>query len=155
LPDTIAIPANLGKCVEKLEDFKAAIFPDVQVNSRSPDWLSECAFLSPLNVNVNRLNNDLLKEFPGELQQFKSVDTAVSEEEAVHFPVEFLNSLDLPGLPPHILNLKVGSPIIILRSFLPPKVTNGTWCVIRQLHKNVIELEISCGPYKGEIVLLP
>jgi hypothetical protein len=76
-PDTIAIPANLGKCVEKLEDLKAAIFPDMQANSRSPDWLSERALLSPLNVNVNRLNNNLLKEFPGELQQFKSVDTAV------------------------------------------------------------------------------
>ena len=56
-------------------------------------------------------------------------------------------------MPPHILKLKIGSPIVILRSLEPPKTTNGTRCVVTWMHKNIIEATISCGPYKGETVL--
>ena len=86
---------------------------------------------------------------------YKSVDSAMSDGEAVQYPVEFLNSLDLAGIPPHILKLKIGSPIMVLRSMEPPKTTNGTKCVVTRLHQNLIEATISCGPYKGEVVLLP
>ena len=58
----------------------------------------------------------------------------------------------LPGsvcIPPHILKLKIGSPIMVLRSMEPPKTTNGTRCVVTRLHQNLIEATISCGPYKG------
>ena len=87
--------------------------------------------------------------------EYKSVYSAISDGEAVQYPVEFLNSLDLTGIPPHILKLKIGSPIMVLRSMEPPKTTNGTRCVVTRLHQNLIEATISCGPYKGEVVLLP
>ena len=79
----------------------------------------------------------------------------MNDGEAVQYPVEFLNSLELTGMPSHILKLKIGSPIIVLRSMEPPKTTNGTRCVVTRLHQNLIEATISCGPYKGEVVLLP
>ena len=87
--------------------------------------------------------------------EYKSVDSAMSDGEAVQYTVEFLNSLDLTGIPPHILKLKIGSPIMVLRSMEPPKTTNGTRCAVTRLHQNLIEATISCGPYKGEVVLLP
>ena len=37
----------------------------------------------------------------------------------------------------------------------PSKTINGTSCIITRLHANVIETTVSCGPYKGEVVLLP
>ena len=100
-------------------------------------------------VRVNKLNTWLINEFPGEENEYKSVDSAMSDGEAVQYPVEFLNSLDLTGIPPHILKLKIGSPIMVLRSMEPPKTTNGTRCVVTRLHQNLIEATISCGPYKG------
>uniref|UniRef100_A0A8R1XKQ2 ATP-dependent DNA helicase n=1 Tax=Onchocerca volvulus TaxID=6282 RepID=A0A8R1XKQ2_ONCVO len=45
----------------------------------------------------------------------KSIDTAVEADEAVNYPTEFLNSLDLSGMPPHVLQLKIGMSIIMLR----------------------------------------
>lgn len=154
-PDTIKIPTALGKCVGNQKQLKDKVYPDLQNNGKSPDWLAERAIISPLNSNVNHLNNSIMDEFPGDTKQYKSVDSATNEYEAVHYPVEFLNSLEISGMPPHILNLKIGSPIMILRSLEPPKTTNGTRCVITRLHTNVLEATISCGPYKGETVLLP
>ena len=32
----------------------------------------------------------------------------MNQDEVVNYPTEFLNSLDLQGMPPHILTLKIG-----------------------------------------------
>ena len=124
-------------------------------NSGSSEWLCERALLSPHNASVNHLNWSLMEEFPGDSHQYLSADRADSEEDVVTYPMEFLNSLDLPGMPAHILTLKVGSPVIVLRSIQPPKVTNGTRCVIQKLGNNVIEAKIATGRHKDEVILLP
>ena len=64
----------------------------------------------PVNENVNPLNSSLMSEFPGEVCVFKSVDTAMSDDKAVQYPTEQFNSLELPGMPPHELSLKIGGP---------------------------------------------
>jgi ATP-dependent DNA helicase PIF1 len=47
--------------------------------------------------------------------------------------------LDLPGKPPHNLQLKVESPVVLLRNLNLPRLCNGTGLVIKKLMKNVIE----------------
>lgn len=72
----------------------------------------------------------------------------------MNYPPEFLNSLDLPGLPPHNLQLKVGSVVIMLRNINQPRLCNGTRLAIKKILNNVIEATILKGRYKGEDVLI-
>ncbi|KAH0816064.1 hypothetical protein GEV33_006727 [Tenebrio molitor] len=55
---------------------------------------------------------------------------------------EFLNSLDLPGLPPHNFQLNIGSVVIMLRNQNQPKLCNGTRLVEKKLMGNVIHATI-------------
>lgn len=47
----------------------------------------------------------------------KCTRTVVEEEEVAQYPTEFLNSLDISGMPPpHLPFLKIGVLIVILRN---------------------------------------
>ena len=52
----------------------------------------------------------------GELMKYYSIDTNELEDDSIKFPIEFLNSINLPCVPQHKLTLKVGCPIILLRN---------------------------------------
>jgi hypothetical protein len=91
---------------------RITIYSNIRINSQQPEWLFSRTILAPLNETVNAINDSIIKTFPGEPIRYTSIDTALTEEEATHFPTEFLHSLDIPGLPPHILILKIGSPVI-------------------------------------------
>ncbi|XP_003739165.2 uncharacterized protein LOC100908203, partial [Galendromus occidentalis] len=105
--------------------------------------------------DVQGINIKIQNEIPGEATTYKSIDTVMNEEEIVNYPTEFLNSLDLPGVPPHDLTLKLGVPIILLRNINPPRLCNGTRLSVQSLMKNVIRAMIICGKFEGEIVYLP
>ncbi|XP_018496512.1 ATP-dependent DNA helicase PIF6-like [Galendromus occidentalis] len=94
-------------------------------------------------------------KIPGEAKTYRSIDTLMEQDEVVNYPTEFLNSLDLPGMPPHILTLKLGVPIISLRNLHPPRLCNGTRLAVKNLMNNVIEATILNGKFEGEDVLLP
>jgi len=51
---------------------------------------------------------------------YKSIDTVMNQNEVINYPIEFLKSLDFPGMPQHILILKIGMPIILLQNINPP-----------------------------------
>ncbi len=106
--------------------------------------------LSPLNTNVSCLNNWLMREFPGEERMYRSVDSAICDDEAVSYPVQLLNSIGESGILPHILKLNLRVPIMILRNMDQPKVTNGTRCIVTLIHPKVIEATISFEPYKAK-----
>ncbi|XP_050340212.1 uncharacterized protein LOC126766482, partial [Bactrocera neohumeralis] len=109
----------------------------------------------PKNVNVNEFNFHIQEKLPDNSETYKSIDTAMNDEDAVNYPVEFLNSLEPTGMPPHNLNLKVGSSIILLRNLNAPKLCNGTRLSVKKLMPNLIQATILTGKAKDEIVLIP
>ena len=83
------------------------------------------AIITPRNASAFEINNIILDHVQEESKEYRSIDTVVSTEDAVHYSQEFLNSVNPAGFPRHNLQLKVGVPIILLRNLNPPKLCNG------------------------------
>lgn len=56
----------------------------------------------------------------------------MDSEQANFCPIKFLNSLDSPGMPPHKLELKIGSPVLLLRNIDTQRLCNGTRLCVKQ-----------------------
>jgi ATP-dependent DNA helicase PIF1 len=151
----IRISPELGTTVSTNEELCDIIYPNIAENFDDNDWLCERAILAPRNDVVCSINNILLDKLPGERIDYMSIDTVVDQDHAVHYPTEFLNSLEPSGFPPHKLLLKVGAPIMLLRNLDAPKLCNGTRLKVKQLMPHVIEATILSGAFRGEDVFIP
>ena len=58
----------------------------------------------------------MVERIPGDLHTFHSIDTVGDIDNATVFPTEFLNSLNLSGLPEHKLKLKIDTVVIVLQN---------------------------------------
>ena len=152
----ISIPQTMGTVVNSIDDLIAKIYPNiVDISQKSINWFCERAILCPTNARVNGINDILQSSFVGEEIVYNSVDSVKHEDQAVQYPVEFLNSQNPPGIPAHKLRLKVGSPIMLLRNIYPPILCNGTRLQIKALKKQLIEATILTGSAQGESVVIP
>lgn len=147
---------NFCNIVKSIESLKTHVFPDMQKNYINHEWICERAILAPIDSRyiVDYINKDIYNSLPEESKTYKSIDTVCNPGDSIHYSMEFLNSLTIPGLPPHILTLKIGAPIMILRNINPPKLCNGTRQSVKSLKNNVIEATILTGCGKGEVVYI-
>ncbi|KAG7176826.1 putative PIF1-like helicase-containing protein 2 [Homarus americanus] len=106
------------------------VYPNIIHHNKNNKWLRERAILAPKNETVAEINMTLLRLLPGSETSFKSVDIVIDQDQAVQYPAEFLNYLEIAGMPPHHLTLKIGTPIMLLRNLEPPILCNGTRLVI-------------------------
>lgn len=121
------------------------------------------AILAARNDDVNDTNNRVLESINGEEKIYLSVDSINDAEDAPRgsyndedVSLEFLNSLEFPGLPLHQTGLKVGVPIILLRNLNPRAgLCNGTRMMVVDLGTWVIKARIMTGEFKGNVVLIP
>lgn len=141
--------------IQSEEQLIHKVFPNLHSNINNEEWLCERAILSPKNDSVNKINKKILKGVIGETKVYTSIDTVMASDDSTTYPVEFLNSLELSGVPSHRLELKVGIPVLLMRNLDPPKLCNGTRLRITELGRNVIKATIITGESKGDEVLIP
>jgi hypothetical protein len=92
----------------------------------------------------------------GEAFASYSADKIVDEQNADNYPSEYLNTIDMSSLPPHLLKLKVGAPVILLRNLSPSTgLCNGTRLRVVRISQRVVECEILAGKYAGNMIFIP
>ena len=74
-------------------------------------------------------------------------------DQTVHYPIEFLNSLNPSGMPPHELKLKQGCPMLLRNRC--PEAVQWRRLVVTHLHRYLIEATIAIGEFAGQSVLIP
>ncbi|KAL0284781.1 UNVERIFIED_CONTAM: ATP-dependent DNA helicase PIF6 [Sesamum angustifolium] len=156
--DMIRIPDSMAMHWEgenSIDELINAIFPDLSSHMYDTDYMENRAIITPLNDDVNKLNEKAINAFPGEEVTYYSFDSVPDDTCNLYLP-EFLNSISPGNLPPHKLVLKKGSPIMLLRN-IDPKIglCNGTRLICRRFGRNLIEAEILAGQFKRMRVFLP
>nr|CAH7714780.1 unnamed protein product [Callosobruchus chinensis] len=130
----------------------------VSLNTNDYKSYSMKAILTPKNDDCFQLNDQAVEKIPGLLKIYESSDAVVEDDQndVLNYPVEFLNSITPAGLPPHILKLKVGCIVMLLRNLNPTVgLCNGTRLIVRALASRVIDAEIICGSHVGTRVFIP
>uniref|UniRef100_K4AMU8 ATP-dependent DNA helicase n=1 Tax=Setaria italica TaxID=4555 RepID=K4AMU8_SETIT len=131
------------------------IFPNLNANMTNKDYITSRAILCTCNDWVDNINIKMIGMFQGEEMVYHSFDSAIDDPHN-YYPSEFLNTLTPNGLPPHLLKLKIGCPIILLKNIDPANgLCNGTRLVVRGFQKNSIDAEIVLGQHAGKRVFLP
>ena len=125
------------------------------------EYLKERAILTPKNETVNEINQYMLQFVPGEKNHYLSLDSICKASSNIPdqdnlYPVEFLNTLEFPGIPNHKIELKEGVPIMLLRNVNQKLgMCNGTRLIVTHLGTWIIEAKIITGSNIGTKVLIP
>nr|GEV02167.1 ATP-dependent DNA helicase PIF1-like [Tanacetum cinerariifolium] len=124
------------------------------------DAVDDPAILAPTNEVVDSIKDHLLNKFPREEMVYLSCDSIDKTErgfaidEAV-FLLEFINGLKFSGVPNHRLALKVGVPIMLLRSIDQANgLCNGTRLQVLRLTRTSIHAKIINGTHFGNEVII-
>ena len=75
------------------------VFSQIATNYKNHEWLCERAILAAKNNDVNAINNIIQGQNLGKYTTYKSIDTIMNIDEIVNHPTEFLNSLNIAGVP--------------------------------------------------------
>ncbi|CEP16092.1 hypothetical protein [Parasitella parasitica] len=107
-------------------------------------WNAECFVEKAKNKDVKVINDLLLR-----------CDRTSDEDRQMEMAVDDLNTIDSGSLPPHNLELKVGTPVIVIRHIDPAAgICNDTRLVVSSLGTNNIEAAVATGPNKGDIAFI-
>ncbi|KAL0385745.1 UNVERIFIED_CONTAM: ATP-dependent DNA helicase RRM3 [Sesamum radiatum] len=159
LDDRIEIPNNMilpfVESHKSLNVLIELVFPCLDLFLTNPSLVINRSILAPKNDCIDEINEILIDEFPGEMKRFVSLDKTRDPSQQGQYE-DFLNSITISGLPPHILTLKVGCPIMLLRNINPIEgLCNGTRLICRGLGEKVIHAEIATGHFKGKQTFIP
>ena len=93
--------------------------------------------LAVTNSSTAEINRICTNQFLGSSFVCYSADRVYDPEDDCRYPVEFLNSLSVPGVPGHCLVLKRGMPVILLRNLSPKSgLCNGVRLIVKEVIEN-------------------
>ena len=137
-------PKNSNSEGQAMQEFCLKMFPNIEQNLSVAGWLDGRTILAATNKEVASLNAILNDMLPGTGDIFSSSDTLENDEDLLRFNTEYLNTLLPNGFPPHILVLKPGMPLMLLRNLNPRQgLCNGSRLVYeRSLNSKVLQCKL-------------
>ncbi|KAK1398933.1 hypothetical protein POM88_008796 [Heracleum sosnowskyi] len=161
--DDISITPNFCNLESQnsVEKMIESTFPNFMQNFQNPDYLSERAILTPTNLTVGNVNSLIVERIPGDIASYFSIDTAedypgTQRDQLASFPPEYLNSINIPGLPLHELKLKVGVVVMLMRNLNQTLgLCNGTRMMVTKCMQHCVECEVIAGQFKGTKHFIP
>ena len=99
----------------------------------------------------------ITKRIYGDSRVYLSIDSVpIDEPDHGLYPIEFLNSIEVSGLPRHRLELKKGIIVILLRNLNTSRgLINGTRLSVNEMFNHSLKCTILTGTYINETVLIP
>jgi len=173
----VLIPKNLKSKAKNMSEFCDEIFPDlnkrisegllnegIEGQSDWKEWLMSRYIICGTNEDCIDINDHLMSKLDGQARIYKSADKVLHSVDSdgrdnnmeVKYPTEFLNTLRSSSMPPHILILKPGCPIMLMRNMNPELGhCNGSRYVVKNLGSKTIYAELCTGPKKGQGIFIP
>ncbi|XP_023755903.1 uncharacterized protein LOC111904363 [Lactuca sativa] len=157
IPDSLLIKPGS----ESLKTLIHFVYGDTTLTTPTVADLLVKAIVSLTNDTADDINEQIIKMVTSDGRTYNSLDTIqpngkyMSDFEGL-YPIEYLNHLTFPGIPPHELKLKIHCPIMLLRNINQKQgLCNGTSLIVSQLLPNVIKATIMTGTCIGKRVYIP
>ncbi|KAK9064972.1 hypothetical protein SSX86_016355 [Deinandra increscens subsp. villosa] len=157
IPSSYVIPYGASALLELIE----FIYDSQTLACPTPENLHDKAIICPKNDTADEINQIVLGMDPGILKVHLSTDSVSprvhgADDPELIYPNEYLNGLRFSGLPPHSLELKINTPVILIRNLNPAAgLCNGTRLIVTQLLPRLIEAKIITGASVGNRVFIP
>ena len=142
------VPTDMLAPTTNPHDLVRSVFCDLRTDpaARSEASLMRRAILTPKNTDVNDINDYASTLMPGQERVYTSADAVGMDDDATVWQVEFLNTLQPAGFPPHQLRLKVGMPVMLLRNISPSEgLANGTRLILTHMGAHYVKGKIMTG----------
>ena len=153
--DNSIIDPRLCDEYECIEDFVEKIYPDYANRYKDHNWLNERGILTPLNRNVDAINEILYDALPEtETILFSSHTVLDPHVDPSLWPMETIENLVIPGMPKHELRLKKHTVVMCMRNINPAcGLRNGTKLVVEDISSLWLRCRIiSDIPQRGDVV---
>ncbi|XP_053202450.1 uncharacterized protein LOC128387301 [Panonychus citri] len=151
LPSDIVIPSN--------ENLIEHIYGNnIDIRTRDPLFFTDKAILCPKNIHCDEINEGIVDMISSDEKIYTSLNTIVDDgsESNVHYPTEYLDTLEISGLPSHKIKLKKGVVVILLRNLnLNAGLTNGTRLSVNEMFTSSVKFTIITGQSAGKEVFIP
>ena len=90
---------------EELE-VEDSMYNDFENNITNREYLAERAIMLSTNQTIHERNFKFTEKLPGNMEISYSRDTCVEDDDVTLYNAEFLNRVNVSGIPPHRLPLK-------------------------------------------------
>ena len=94
--DMFQIPSQY--LVNTIEKLIQKVFPGLDSGYSDKYFVSHHAILTPINDNVDKINESIMEKFPGEGKTYLSPDGVAEDDLHSAYPSDFLNSITVSGV---------------------------------------------------------